>query len=62
LAPEWALFRLVVGGHFLPNFELANMISTNTKDFSWKKKGSNLSGFEIFFPPNHRNFMINSSR
>jgi hypothetical protein len=24
-------------GEFLPDFDLKNMISTNTKDFSWKK-------------------------
>jgi hypothetical protein len=24
-------------GEFSPNFNLKNMISTNTKDFSWKK-------------------------
>jgi hypothetical protein len=24
-------------GEFLPNFDLKNMISTYTKDFSWKK-------------------------
>jgi hypothetical protein len=36
-------------GDFSPNFDLKNMISTYTKDFSWKTKEPNLPDFEDFF-------------
>jgi hypothetical protein len=50
LAPEWAIFRLVVGGRFLPNFDLANVISTYTKDFSWKKRAQIDQVWRYSFP------------
>jgi hypothetical protein len=50
MAPEWALLRLVVGGRFLPNFDLANMISTYTKDFSWKKRSKIYQVSRYSFP------------
>jgi hypothetical protein len=55
LAPEWAIFRLVVGGRFLPNFDLANVISTYTKDFSWKK-GLKLIRFRDILSPKSPEF------
>jgi hypothetical protein len=34
---EEGLTGVSLTGKFLPNFDLKNMISTCTKDFSWKK-------------------------
>ncbi len=36
-------------GEFSPNFDLKNMISTYTKDFSWKKKRPKFADFEDVF-------------
>jgi hypothetical protein len=43
------MFRTGVSfnGKFLPNFELKNMISTYTKDFSWEKNGPNLPDLNL---------------
>jgi hypothetical protein len=41
LAPILTFLRGLIGdeaGEFLPNFDLKNMITSNTKDFPWKKK------------------------
>jgi hypothetical protein len=44
------MFRTSVSfnGKFLPNFELKNMISTYTKDFSWEKTGPNLPDLNLW--------------
>jgi hypothetical protein len=34
---EYTKRSVSCGGEFSPNFDLKNMISTYTKDFSWKK-------------------------
>jgi hypothetical protein len=43
------MFRTSVSfnGKVLPNFDLKNMISTYTKDFSWGKNGPNLPDFNL---------------
>jgi hypothetical protein len=35
---EGVATRVSFINEFSPNFDLKNMISTNTKDFSWEKK------------------------
>jgi hypothetical protein len=48
-------------GEFTPNFDLKNMISTYTNDFSWKKMAQIRQMFKKFFS-NRQIFMISSSR
>jgi hypothetical protein len=48
-------------GEFSPNFDLKNMISPYTKDFSWKKN-PNSPDFKEYFFENRQIFMTSSSR
>jgi hypothetical protein len=43
----WVPVCVSFTGKFSPNFNVKNMISTYTKDFSWEKSGPNSPNFKL---------------